>query len=123
MSSSESMDADTFTALNLCNPLIKALNDLNYNSPTQIQSRCIQPAISGRDIIGIAPTGSGKTIAFAVPILHRLWDNPQPYFALILSPTRELAFQTSAQFEALGAGMGVRSVVIVGGDEDRVQQA
>ncbi|KAG6846374.1 ribosomal RNA processing protein, partial [Arthromyces matolae] len=121
--STSSMDEEPFATLNLCNPLLKALNDLNYNSPTQIQARCIPPAISGRDIIGIAPTGSGKTIAFAVPILHRLWDNPQPYFALILSPTRELAFQTSAQFEALGAGMGVRSVVIVGGDEDRVQQA
>lgn len=116
-------EAKSFSDLGLCAPLIKAVEDLKYETPTQIQAECIPPALSGRDIIGIAPTGSGKTIAFALPILHRLWDYPQPNFALVLSPTRELAYQISAQFEALGAAMGVRSVVIVGGEEDRVQQA
>lgn len=56
----------------------------------------------GKDVIGLAETGSGKTAAFALPILQALLENPQRYFALILTPTRELAFQISEQFEALG---------------------
>lgn len=59
-------------------------------------------ALQGKDIIGLAETGSGKTGAFALPILQALLENPQRYFALILTPTRELAFQISEQFEALG---------------------
>jgi superfamily II DNA/RNA helicase len=58
--------------------------------------------VLGKDIIGLAETGSGKTGAFALPILQALLENPQRYFALILTPTRELAFQISEQFEALG---------------------
>lgn len=59
-------------------------------------------ALQGKDIIGLAETGSGKTGAFALPILQALLESPQRYFALILTPTRELAFQISEQFEALG---------------------
>ena len=62
---------------------------------------------AGRDIIGLAETGSGKTAAFALPILQALLDRPQRLFALILTPTRELAFQISEQFEALGSSIGV----------------
>lgn len=58
--------------------------------------------IAGRDVIGLAETGSGKTAAFALPILQSLLETPQRYFALILTPTRELAYQISEQFEALG---------------------
>ncbi|CAG2060834.1 unnamed protein product, partial [Timema podura] len=58
--------------------------------------------VSGKDVIGLAETGSGKTGAFALPILQSLLENPQRYFALILTPTRELAFQIAEQFEALG---------------------
>ncbi|KAK3738716.1 hypothetical protein QZH41_018090, partial [Actinostola sp. cb2023] len=68
-----------------------------------------------KDIIGLAETGSGKTAAFALPILQTLLDNPQRLFALILTPTRELAFQISEQIEALGSGIGVKCAVIVGG--------
>jgi len=63
----------------------------------------------GRDIIGLAETGSGKTGAFALPILQALLDAPQRLFALVLTPTRELAFQISEQFEALGSSIGVHS--------------
>lgn len=70
----------------------------------------------------MAETGSGKTAAFALPILQALLENPQRYFALILTPTRELAFQISEQFEALGTGIGVKSAVIVGG-MDMMSQA
>lgn len=58
--------------------------------------------LSGKDVIGLAETGSGKTAAFAIPILQSLLNNPQRYFALVLTPTRELAFQIAEQFEALG---------------------
>ncbi|KAH7944396.1 hypothetical protein HPB52_018985 [Rhipicephalus sanguineus] len=67
------------------------------------------------DVIGLAETGSGKTASFALPILQALLETPQRLFALVLTPTRELAFQISEQFEALGASIGVKSAVIVGG--------
>lgn len=63
----------------------------------------------GRDVIGLAETGSGKTGAFALPILQALLETPQRFFALVLTPTRELAFQISEQFEALGSSIGVQS--------------
>lgn len=70
----------------------------------------------------MAETGSGKTAAFALPILQKLWDEPKGLFACILAPTRELAYQIAQQFESLGSAMGVRSLVLVGG-MDRMQQA
>jgi ATP-dependent RNA helicase DDX47/RRP3 len=72
-------------------------------------------ALQGKDIIGIAETGSGKTGAFALPILQALLDKPQRLFALVLTPTRELAYQISEQFEALGSKIGIKCAVIVGG--------
>jgi len=71
--------------------------------------------LQGNDIIGLAETGSGKTGAFALPVLQTLLENPQRLYALILTPTRELAFQISEQFEALGSSIGVKCAVIVGG--------
>ena len=78
--------------------------------------------IEDRDIIGLAETGSGKTGAFAIPVIQRLIDNPQRMYALVLTPTRELAFQIAEQFEALGSAVGLKTAVIVGGVET-VQQA
>ncbi|KAB1254667.1 putative ATP-dependent RNA helicase DDX47 [Camelus dromedarius] len=75
----------------------------------------------GRDIIGLAETGSGKTGAFALPILNALLETPQRLFALVLTPTRELAFQISEQFEALGSSIGVQTAVIVGGIDSMSQ--
>src|SRR4051794_13577099 len=72
-------------------------------------------ACAGRDVIGLAQTGSGKTGAFALPILQGLLDKPQALFALVLSPTRELAIQIAEQFEALGSTIGVKCAVLVGG--------
>ncbi|KAK7047799.1 ribosomal RNA processing protein [Paramarasmius palmivorus] len=113
----------TFAELGLSEHLLETLDQLEFTKPTPIQVECIPPGIQGRDIIGIAPTGSGKTAAFALPVLHHLWENPQGLFACVLAPTRELAYQIASQFDALGAAMGVRTAVIVGGDEDRVTQA
>lgn len=61
---------------------------MKFKHPTEIQKESIPWAIEGRDIIGLAQTGSGKTAAFAIPIIQRLWDNPQAFFACVLAPTR-----------------------------------
>lgn len=82
--------------------LCEACAELKWKNPSKIQKEAIPVALQGKDIIGLAETGSGKTGAFALPILQSLLENPQRYFALVLTPTRELAFQISEQFEALG---------------------
>ncbi|VEN43561.1 unnamed protein product, partial [Callosobruchus maculatus] len=102
--------------------LCKACEQLKWKEPSKIQREAIPVALQGKDVIGLAETGSGKTAAFALPILQALLENPQRYFALILTPTRELAFQISEQFEALGASIGVKCAVIVGG-MDMMSQA
>ncbi|KAG6845700.1 ribosomal RNA processing protein [Tephrocybe sp. NHM501043] len=105
----------TFESLGLINPLLQALDQVGYKAPTEIQVEALPHALEGRDIIGVASTGSGKTAAFALPILQKLWDEPKGLFACVLAPTRELAYQISQQFESLGSAMGVRCAVIVGG--------
>lgn len=105
----------TFASLGLVEPLCQACEQLGFKSPTGIQAEAIPYALQKKDIIGIAQTGSGKTAAFSLPILQALLEDPQPLFACVLAPTRELAIQISEQFEALGSTMGVRCAVIVGG--------
>ncbi|XP_052895325.1 probable ATP-dependent RNA helicase DDX47 [Anopheles moucheti] len=108
--------------LGLMDTLCQACRGLKWKAPSKIQREAIPLALQGKDIIGLAETGSGKTGAFALPILQSLLDNPQRYFAVVLTPTRELAYQISEQFEALGAMVGVKCCVIVGG-MDLVTQA
>lgn len=105
----------TFADLGIMPSLIEACTNLGYKAPTPIQAESIPLALSGRDLIALAETGSGKTAAFALPILQSLWDSPRPLFACILAPTRELAFQIAEAFDALGGGIGVKTAVIVGG--------
>jgi ATP-dependent RNA helicase DDX47/RRP3 len=105
----------SFGSLGLIQPLLEAVERLDWKAPTDIQLEALPPALQGRDIIGVASTGSGKTAAFALPILQKLWDEPKGLFACVLAPTRELAYQISQQFEALGSAMGVRCIVLVGG--------
>ncbi|XP_047004321.1 probable ATP-dependent RNA helicase DDX47 [Schistocerca americana] len=105
----------TFKDLGVVDVLCEACEQLKWKAPTKIQREAIPLALQGKDVIGLAETGSGKTGAFALPILQALLQNPQRYFALILTPTRELAFQISEQFEALGSSIGVKCAVIVGG--------
>jgi len=112
----------TFAGLGLIDVLVESCDSVGWKKPSKIQEEAIPVALKGRDIIGLAETGSGKTGAFALPILHALLENPQKLFALILTPTRELAFQISEQFEALGASIKVKCAVIVGG-VDMVSQA
>ena len=79
-------------------------------------SQAVPMVLADRDVIGLAQTGSGKTGAFALPILQALLNKPQAFHTLVLSPTRELAIQIAQQFEALGAGIGVRALVLASGD-------
>ncbi|GAX78127.1 hypothetical protein CEUSTIGMA_g5569.t1 [Chlamydomonas eustigma] len=105
----------SFSALGVCTQLAEAAAALGWKKPSSIQEQAIPHLLQGKDVIGLAQTGSGKTGAFSLPILQELLDKPQPLFALILSPTRELAIQIAEQVEALGSGIGVRAVVLVGG--------
>lgn len=105
----------SFSELDLVPELIQACANLKYEKPTQIQASAIPAALQGNDIIGLAQTGSGKTAAFAIPILNALWHDQESYYACILAPTRELAQQIKETFDSLGSLMGVRTVCIVGG--------
>ncbi|KAF8812387.1 DEAD-domain-containing protein [Phlegmacium glaucopus] len=105
----------TFSSLGISAPLRTALKNMSIKLPTEVQAACIPPLLEGRDCIGNAKTGSGKTMAFALPILQKLSVDPYGIFALVLTPTRELAFQISEQFAVLGSSSSVRTAVIVGG--------
>ncbi|KAG5439115.1 hypothetical protein PCANB_001414 [Pneumocystis canis] len=112
----------SFKDLGLIDELCNVCRLLNFETPTPIQEEAIPWAIQGRDIIGLAQTGSGKTAAFALPIIQALWKKPNSLFACVIAPTRELAYQISEQFSALGGDLGLKSTVIVGG-MDMVSQA
>ncbi|MDQ3440113.1 MAG: DEAD/DEAH box helicase [Planctomycetota bacterium] len=111
----------TFQDLRLAEPILRALAAENYTKPTPIQAQAIPPIMEGRDVLGCAQTGTGKTAAFALPMLHRFFlNNPtsgqkRPIRALILSPTRELAVQIDESFRAYGKNIGLRHTVIFGG--------
>ncbi|KAF7728952.1 putative RNA helicase [Apophysomyces ossiformis] len=102
--------------------LVETLKSMQIRQPTEIQQACIPPILAGRDVIGGAKTGSGKTAAFALPILQKLSEDPYGVFALVLTPTRELAFQIAEQFRVLGKSMGLKESVVVGG-LDMMKQA
>ena len=107
-----------FRDLGLTAPILKALTQAGYTDPTPIQRKAIPPALAGRDVLGCAQTGTGKTCAFATPILQRLSGrSPKPRVirALILTPTRELAIQIQDSFVAYGRNLSLRSAVIFGG--------
>jgi ATP-dependent RNA helicase RhlE len=114
-----------FEQLGLTAPLLKALQKEGYTTPTPIQSQTIPHALQGKDILGLAQTGTGKTAAFALPILQLL--NQQPFKgyrhtrALILTPTRELAVQISESFQSYGRYTGVSQEVIFGGVSQHAQ--
>lgn len=97
----------TFADLGVNEVLCGACEKLGWKKPTKIQIATIPAALSGKDVIGLAETGSGKTAAFALPILQELMGQPQKLFACVLTPTRELAFQIAEQFQALGSSIGL----------------
>jgi len=109
-----------FTDLRLAEPIVRAVAAEGYETPTPIQAKAIPEALSGHDVLGCAQTGTGKTGAFALPILHTLAKNPAPAApgqprALILCPTRELASQILESFRVYGRGLQVRSTAVFGG--------
>ena len=109
-----------FADLGLAKPLLKALADKGYTTPTPIQAQAIPTVMTGRDLLGIAQTGTGKTAAFALPILHRLAEDKKPaprrgFRCLVLSPTRELATQIAESFRDYGKHMGLTVATIFGG--------
>jgi ATP-dependent RNA helicase RhlE len=109
-----------FTDLSLAEPLLRALGEKNYTVPSPIQAKAIPFLLQGRDLIGVAQTGTGKTAAFALPILQRLAANPAPATskrprALILAPTRELAAQIAQSFGAYGKFLKLTHAAVFGG--------
>ena len=105
----------TFKSLGIVDVLCQSCTSLGWKIPSKIQQEAIPLALQGKDVIGLAETGSGKTGAFCLPILQALLENPHGLFALVLTPTRELAFQIEEQFKALGTTIGIKTCVIVGG--------
>ena len=109
----------TFKELNLSAPLLRAVQEAGYETPSPIQAAAIPPVLAGRDLMGCAQTGTGKTAAFALPMLDRLTANAPrkkgAIRALILTPTRELALQIGESFDAYGKYLKLRSTVIFGG--------
>jgi ATP-dependent RNA helicase RhlE len=110
----------TFPGLALAPPLLRALTEEGYATPTPIQARAIPLLLAGRDLLGMAQTGTGKTAAFALPLLHRLAADPRPApkggaRVLVLAPTRELVSQIAAGFESFGRHLAPRVTTIFGG--------
>lgn len=112
----------SFADLGVAKWLDEALEAMKIHTPSLIQLACIPEILKGKDCIGGAKTGSGKTIAFAAPMLTKWSEDPMGIFGVVLTPTRELAMQIAEQFAALGSQMNIRLSVIVGG-EDIVKQA
>ncbi len=122
------MNTPSFSELGLADPIQRALNANNHVTPTPIQAGAIPELLAGRDMLGIAQTGTGKTAAFLLPILHKLYrkrakTTPRRPRALILTPTRELAIQIGESCRAYGRHLPVRHTVIFGGVGQRPQTA
>lgn len=117
----------TFKNLGLIEPILKALDQEGYTHPTPIQEQAIPILLKGKDLMGCAQTGTGKTAAFAVPILQHIYNTPQhkgrnnKIKALIVTPTRELAIQIYDSFRIYGKHTGIRSNVIFGGVKQHAQ--
>ena len=112
-SDSEEVPA-TFASLGLEEVLCDAAAAMGWKVPSKIQREAIPVALDGHDVIGLAETGSGKTGAFALPMLHDLIKNPSRLFGLVLTPTRELAYQIAEQIDKLGHELKVKTVTLVG---------
>ena len=109
----------SFTDLPLTQAMLAAIARAGFSIPTPIQAEAIGPILQGRDLIGCAQTGTGKTAAFAIPLIERLMATSRPSGgarALVLAPTRELALQIAQTFDILAAGRDLRTAVVIGGE-------
>ncbi|KAH8176179.1 DEAD/DEAH box helicase domain-containing protein [Sarocladium implicatum] len=111
----------TFASLNVRPWLCQALTNMAIHRPTGIQKACIPEILKGRDCIGGSRTGSGKTMAFSVPILQRWAEDPSAIFGVILTPTRELALQIYEQVKAISAPQSLKAILVTGGSDMRTQ--
>ena len=118
-------DVQKFTDLDLIAPIARAVAKEGYETPTPIQARCIPSLLKGRDLLGCAQTGTGKTAAFALPVLQRMEKSggrKRGIRALIMTPTRELAAQIHESFQTYGRGLSLTSTVIFGGVSQKAQE-
>jgi len=116
------MNTLSFKDLQLSEPVMKALASVGYEQPSPIQAQSIPPLLAGRDILGIAQTGTGKTAAFALPLLCTIDSSAKKPQAIVLTPTRELAIQVAEAFQKYAAHIkGFHVLPIYGGQDMRVQ--
>jgi ATP-dependent RNA helicase DeaD len=113
----------TFAELGLSEPILDALRDVGYESPSPIQEQAIPELLRGHDVIGQAQTGTGKTAAFGLPMIEFVDPSDQDVQALVLTPTRELCIQVTQALRAYGARKGIQPVAVFGGAPIRTQQA
>src|SRR5258708_6206976 len=113
----------SFAELGLSEPTLRALQDVGYESPSPIQEEAIPSLLAGRDVIGQAQTGTGKTAAFGLPIMEYIDPAEHAVQALVLTPTRELCIQVTQALRVYGAHKGVDVVAVFGGAPIRTQQA
>jgi ATP-dependent RNA helicase DeaD len=113
----------TFAELGLSEPVLRALRDVGYESPSPIQEQAIPPLLEGRDVIGQAQTGTGKTAAFGLPLMEFVDPSEDEVQALVLTPTRELCIQVTQALRAYGTYKGIDPVAVFGGAPIRSQQA
>ena len=122
LSNGKIVDSESsFGSLNVSPWLLASLSALSVLRPTSIQKACIPAILRGEDVIGGSRTGSGKTIAFAIPILQKWAEDPTGIYAVVLTPTRELALQILEQFKAIASPQSFKPVLIVGGTDMRTQ--
>ncbi|KAI5928438.1 P-loop containing nucleoside triphosphate hydrolase protein [Camillea tinctor] len=114
--------ASSFESLDVRPWLVRSLANMAIKRPTAIQRECIPEIIKGRDCIGISRTGSGKTVAFAVPIMQKWSQDPSSIYAVVLTATRELALQIFEQFKAISSPQGLKVILVTGG-ADMLSQA
>jgi ATP-dependent RNA helicase RhlE len=114
---------NTFSELSLCSALQSNLAKHGFVQPTPVQAQSIPPALAGRDVVATAQTGTGKTLAFLLPLLQSLASKPLTgkIQAVVLSPTRELAIQTAETLTLIAAGTGIRAVTVIGGMSEAAQ--
>src|SRR4051794_27126411 len=113
----------TFPRLGLSEPILAALRDVGYESPSPIQEQAIPELLQGHDVIGQAQTGTGKTAAFGLPMLQGIDPDDDEVQALVLTPTRELCIQVTQAIRTYGARKGIKVVAVFGGAPIRSQQA
>jgi superfamily II DNA/RNA helicase len=104
-----------FYGLGIAPNILTVLDKLGFKTPTPIQEKSIPPGIEGKDVMGLAQTGTGKTLAFGIPVMQSILSGGH---ALIILPTRELALQVQETFNKIGGTLGIKTVLLVGGESN-----